>query len=71
MLVQIAINEVFMKFGSKLAITVFSLVAFAHLLRVLFTVNVTIENWTVPQWISILGFIGPAIIAWLLWRESK
>ena len=71
MLGQEATWEIIVKIGSKLAVAVFSLVAIAHLVRVLFTVNVTIENWTVPQWISILGFVGPAIIAWLLWRESK
>jgi len=60
-----------MKTGSKLAIIVFSIVATAHLLRLLFAVSLTIGNWSVPQGLSVLGFVGPGTIAWMLWRESK
>ncbi len=60
-----------MKIGSKLAIIVFSVVACAHSLRLVFAVNVTVGDWLMPQWISLIGFIGPAAIALLLWRESK
>lgn len=60
-----------MKLGSKLAIIVFSLIALAHLLRLVFGTSLTVGDWGVPQWISFFGFIGPGIIAWLLWRESK
>ena len=60
-----------MKTGSKLAIIVFSLVATAHFLRVLFNVSMTIGDWNVPQSVSVLGTLGPGLIAWLLWRESK
>jgi cyclophilin family peptidyl-prolyl cis-trans isomerase len=66
-----AILEVIMKTGSKLAIIVFSLVAIAHLLRLVFAVDVTVGDWEIAQWISLAGFIVPAIIALLLWRESK
>jgi len=60
-----------MKIGSKLAILVFSIVAIAHLCRLIFAMDVTIGDWAVPQWVSLLGFAGPGIIAWLLWRESQ
>jgi len=60
-----------MKTGSKLAITLFSLVAIAHLLRLLYATPITVSNWDVPQWISLLGVVVPAGIAWMLWRESK
>ena len=63
--------EVIMKIGSKLAIIVFSLVALAHLLRLVLGIAVSIEDWAVPQWISVLGFFGPGVIAWLLWREAR
>jgi len=60
-----------MKIGSKLAIIVFSIVATGHLLRLIFDVSLTIETWSVPMWISVLGFVGPGAIAWILWRESR
>jgi hypothetical protein len=60
-----------MKIGSKLAIIVFSIVAVAHLMRLLLDINLTIGNWIAPLWVSGLGVVGPGLIAWLLWRESK
>ena len=59
-----------MKTGVKLAVILFTLVAIAHLLRLIYTVDVTVGDWTVPQWISLLGFVIPGLIAYLLWRES-
>ena len=60
-----------MKTGSKLAIILFSIVATGHLLRVVFAVSLTINNWSAPLWLSVPGFIVPGTIAWMLWRESK
>lgn len=60
-----------MKTGSKLAIIVFSLVSVAHLLRLLLGINLSVGNWNVPQWVSVLGVIGPAAIAMILWKESR
>ena len=60
-----------MKTGTKLAIILFSIVSTAHLLRLLFDLNISIESWNVPQWISVLGVVGPGAIALMLWRESK
>ena len=60
-----------MKIGSKLAIIVFSFIAIAHLLRVVYGVSLTIGTWDAPMWVSILGVIGPGAIAWLLWKESR
>ena len=64
-------DEIIMKIGSKLAIIVFSFVALAHLLRLVLGIAVTIEDWAVPAWISVLGFFVPGVIAWLLWREAR
>jgi len=59
-----------MKTGSTLAILVFMIIAIAHLLRMVYGVNMLIGNWNVPMWLSLLGIVGPAAIAWLLWREN-
>ncbi len=60
-----------MKTGSKLAIIVFSIVAILHLLRMVFGVSLTMGSWSAPQWISVVGVVGPGVIAWMLWKESK
>lgn len=60
-----------MKTGSQIAIILFAVVAFAHLLRLLFSIPVTAGEWDVPQWISLFGVVVPALVAWLLWRESR
>ena len=60
-----------MKIGSKIAIIFFGIVAIGHLLRMVFAVNLTFGDWNAPMWVSVLGVIGPGIIAVLLWRESK
>lgn len=58
-----------MKTGAKLAILLFSLVSIAHLLRLIYSVDVIVGEWSAPQWISVLGTIVPAAIAGMLWKE--
>jgi len=60
-----------MKTGSKLAILLFTLVAIAHLLRLIGGVEVTVSEWNVPQWISVVGVVVPLAISIMLWTESK
>ena len=60
-----------MKIGSKLAILLLVLVAVTHLLRLIYGINITVGEWTVPQWVSMLGVIVPGAIAGLLWQERK
>ncbi len=60
-----------MKTGTKLAIAVFIIVAISHLLRLVYAVDLIIGSWNAPMWVSVPGVIGPAAIAWMLWRESK
>ena len=58
-----------MKTGTLLAIAIFTLVALAHLLRLLTGAEITLNGAVVPQWVSALGIVVPAGIAWLLWRQ--
>ena len=60
-----------MKIGSMLAILLFTLVAIAHLVRLFYGMDVTVDGWSVPPWVSMVGVIVPAAIVFLLWRESK
>jgi hypothetical protein len=58
-----------MKTGTLLAIAIFTLVALAHLLRLLTGAEITLNGAVVPQWVSALGIVVPAGLAWLLWRQ--
>jgi hypothetical protein len=60
-----------MKIGTLLAITLLTLVAFAHLLRLIDGTEVLVRGMIVPQWVSIGGLVVPGLIAWLLWKEAK
>lgn len=58
-----------MKAGSILAILVFIIVAIAHLVRLSDGIIVTVGDWNVPQWVSIVGALVPGTIAFMLWKE--
>ena len=60
-----------MKNGTLLAIILLTLVAIAHLLRIVFNIPLTAGDWDVPQWVSLFGIVAPGLIAVLLWKESK
>ena len=44
---------------------VFAVVAVGHLLRVIMALPVTIGNWTVPMWLSWVGFIAAGALSYL------
>lgn len=54
-------------------IVVFILIAIsiAHLLRLIFQVDIVANGVNVPLWLSILGCIVPAVLALMLWRENR
>jgi len=58
-----------MRAGSTLAILVFVAVAIAHLMRLNDGIVVIVGDWNVPQWVSIVGIMVPAAIAFMLWKE--
>ncbi len=60
-----------MKTGTFLAIVVFTLVAIAHLVRLVNGIDIIAGGYTVPQWVSVFGVAVPGLIAWLLWREGR
>jgi hypothetical protein len=48
-----------------------AVVAVAHLLRLLFRIEVTAGVVVIPQWMSVFGCLAPAALAVALWRESQ
>ena len=51
------LEEVDMKPASLVAVLVFSLVAFAHLLRLVFQAEVLVAGTPVPMWVSSIGLL--------------
>jgi hypothetical protein len=43
----------------------------AHLLSLIFQVEIIVGVFHMPVWLSIFGFIIPLVLALLLWRENK
>lgn len=60
-----------MKPASLIAVVVFSLVAIAHLLRLIAQVEVLVGGARIPMWVSVVGLIVPAALALALRREAE
>jgi len=60
-----------MKPFTAISISVFTLVALSHLLRLIFGWAMTVQDVSVPMWVSGLGVVVPAGLAIMLYREMK
>ena len=60
-----------MKPVTTIVVILLSAIAIAHLLRVILQVNVVANGVNIPIWLSIFGFIVPAVLAFMLWRENR
>lgn len=60
-----------MKPFTTIAVVVFGLVGIAHLFRLLLGWEVTLNGNLVPMWVSVLGFLIPAGLSVMLWREAR
>ena len=60
-----------MKTGTLLAIIVFTIVAFAHLLRLVGGTQIVVGSTTIPMWVSFVGILVPGLIVVLLWKETR
>ena len=60
-----------MKPFTVIAIVVFALVSLLHLLRYVLGWEVVVNAVAIPMWVSVLGFVIPGVLAFMLWREMK
>jgi hypothetical protein len=60
-----------MKPFTSVAIVVFSIVALAHLLRILLGWTVTVNGILIPFWVSVIACGFGATLAVMLWRENR
>jgi hypothetical protein len=59
-----------MKPFTTIASVFFSIVAILHLLRLLLGWEIIVDGMHIPMWVSVLGCVIPAILAFMLWREA-
>lgn len=60
-----------MKPAAMTATIMLGLVALAHLLRIVFRLEVKVGDWPVPMWLSGAACAVAGGVALLLWRESR
>jgi predicted Co/Zn/Cd cation transporter (cation efflux family) len=60
-----------MKPFTTLAVIIFTLVALAHLYRLVRGLDIVVQGHAVPQWASIAGLVAAAVLAIMVWRESR
>jgi len=46
-------------------------VSLAHLLRLVFGVQVTVADRLIPMWVSGVAFLVAGAAAWMLWRGAR
>jgi hypothetical protein len=64
-------KEQIIKPFTTIAVIVFSLMGFIHLLRLFFKWEIIISGMILPLWISAPGFVIASGLALMLWRESR
>lgn len=57
--------------ASLFSCLVFTLVAVAHLLRLVFQVEVLVAGVVMPMWISVVGIVVAGALALALWQEAR
>jgi hypothetical protein len=59
-----------MKPVTTIVVIILIVISMAHLLRLVFQVEIIAAGFHIPVWLSIFGFIVPLVLALLLWREN-
>lgn len=60
-----------MKPYATMAVAVFALIAVAHLLRLLFSLEVIVAGFVIPAWWSVGGIAVAGFLALMVWREAR
>jgi hypothetical protein len=56
---------------ARIAAVLLTVVALAHLLRVIFGVQATVADSVVPMWVSVAATIVAGGVALMLWRDRR
>ncbi len=60
-----------MKPATLMATVLLASVSLAHLLRLVFGVQVTVADRLIPMWVSGVAFLVAGAAAWMLWRGAR
>ena len=60
-----------MRGANGLAAILLAVVSLAHLLRVIFGVQVTVADRFIPMWVSAVACVGAGGVAFMLWRSAR
>ena len=60
-----------MKPASLMATVLLAAVSIAHLLRLVFGVQMTVADWVVPMWMSGVAVVAAGSVAFMLWRDAR
>ena len=60
-----------MKPFTTIAVIIFTIIALLHLVRLIRGFDVVVAGWAVPQLASLVGLIVAAVLALMVWRESR
>ena len=60
-----------MRGANGLAAILLAVVSLAHLLRLIFGVQVTVADRFIPMWVSAVAFLVAGGVAIILWREAR
>jgi len=60
-----------MKPAALVAALFLDAIATLHLVRLLLQVQITVAGYEIPMWFSILGVLGPGLLAAWLWIEQR
>ena len=57
--------------ATSIAAVLLTVVAIAHLLRVLFGIEATVAGTMVPMWVSVAATVVAGGVALMLWRDRR
>ncbi|HVO65835.1 MAG TPA: hypothetical protein VMT12_05055 [Syntrophales bacterium] len=60
-----------MKPFTIIAIVIFTLIAVAHILRIVFCTEVIVNGIPIPLWVSAVAAVIFGVLAYMLWRENR
>jgi hypothetical protein len=56
---------------TMLAVVIFAVIALLHAYRLVTHFHVVLGSHDIPMWVSYVGVLIPALLAFMIYRESK
>ena len=56
---------------TRIASVIFGIIALLHFLRLIFGIRIVVDDYQLPLWISLGGFVVTVVICFGLWKEAN